>query len=204
MSMPKNLSLSFRLLRKLRLIHSKEKYGNKSFPVIAWLMFKTAISLFKRTLKRLAYGYCYFGLLFNEANKTWLRAWLWRKMGAHVGGGCQIHHRVDLDYWNADKIFVEDEVSISNGVTLLCHQRNLELYSVGDLINSTSFKYGEIHLKKGCFIGINSTIMPGVTVGEGAIVGACSVVTKDVPPWTVAVGSPAKVVREIAQRDQPE
>ena len=43
-------------------------------------------------------------------------------------------------------------------------------------------------------------IMPGVTVGEGAIVGAYSLVTKDIPAWTIAVGRPAKVVKHIPER----
>jgi acetyltransferase-like isoleucine patch superfamily enzyme len=58
-----------------------------------------------------------------------------------------------------------------------------------------------IVLKKGCLIGMESFVLPGVTVGEGAIVGAGSLVTKDVPAWTVATGRPAKVVREIPKRE---
>ena len=46
---------------------------------------------------------------------------------------------------------------------------------------------------------MESFVLPGVTVGEGAIVGAGSLVTKDIPAWTVATGRPAKVVREIPQ-----
>jgi acetyltransferase-like isoleucine patch superfamily enzyme len=57
-----------------------------------------------------------------------------------------------------------------------------------------------IVLKKGCLIGMESFVMPGVTVGEGAIVGAGSLVTKDIPAWTVAAGRPAKVLKEIPRR----
>lgn len=46
------------------------------------------------------------------------------------------------------------------------------------------------------WIGARTTILPGVSIGEGAVVGADSVVTHDIPPWSVAVGSPAKVIRE--------
>ena len=46
--------------------------------------------------------------------------------------------------------------------------------------------------------------MPGVTIGEGAIVGAGSLVTKDIPAWTIAIGRPAKVVKEIPERSAPE
>ncbi|WP_422229174.1 CatB-related O-acetyltransferase [Rickettsia endosymbiont of Halotydeus destructor] len=46
------------------------------------------------------------------------------------------------------------------------------------------------------WFGTNSTIMPGVNIGNGAIIGACSVVTKDVPPYSIVVGNPAKIVRQ--------
>jgi len=48
------------------------------------------------------------------------------------------------------------------------------------------------------WVGFNAVILKGVTIGEGAIVGAGSVVTKNIPPWTIAAGNPAKVIREIA------
>ena len=57
-------------------------------------------------------------------------------------------------------------------------------------------------MKRGCLIGMGSMVMPGVTVGEGAIVGAGSLVTKDIPAWTIATGRPAKVVKQIQQRGE--
>lgn len=54
-----------------------------------------------------------------------------------------------------------------------------------------------VHIKKNVWIGVNVTILPGVTIGENAIIGASSVVTKDVPPNTVVAGNPAKIIREI-------
>lgn len=52
-----------------------------------------------------------------------------------------------------------------------------------------------ITLRKGCSIGANATLLPGVTVGERAMVGAGAVVTKDVPPFAVVIGNPAKIIR---------
>lgn len=54
-----------------------------------------------------------------------------------------------------------------------------------------------VHIKKNVWIGVNVTILPGVTIGENAIVGACSVVTKDVPDNTVVVGNPARVIKYL-------
>jgi len=52
-------------------------------------------------------------------------------------------------------------------------------------------------IKKGAKIGINSTILPGVTIGEGAVIGAGSIVTKDIPPYAVAYGVPARIYKKV-------
>ena len=53
-----------------------------------------------------------------------------------------------------------------------------------------------VKIERSAFVGLNSVVMPGVTIGEGAIVGACSLVNRDVPPYQIVVGSPAKPVKE--------
>lgn len=73
-------------------------------------------------------------------------------------------------------------------------------YRKGDNGTKLPYIYAPVTLKKGCQLGMGTIVMPGVTVGEGAIVGARSVVTKDVPAWTIAAGSPAKVIKEIPER----
>ena len=50
--------------------------------------------------------------------------------------------------------------------------------------------------------GINAIILHGITIGEGAIVGAGSIVTSDVPPWVVVAGNPARVIREIGEDER--
>lgn len=55
----------------------------------------------------------------------------------------------------------------------------------------------EIHVKEDCWIGGNVVILPGVTIGKGSTVGAGSVVTKDVPEFTVVAGNPARIIRKI-------
>ena len=52
------------------------------------------------------------------------------------------------------------------------------------------------------FIGARGFVMPGVQIGEGAVVGACAVVTKDVPPWTVVAGNPAREVKKRVLREK--
>ena len=114
-----------------------------------------------------------------------------------MGKRVHIGHGVRIDFGNAERITVDDDVVLANGVTLWCHRRDMSAYRVGTKIMEQPTKYGDIHLGKGSYIGLNATIMPGVHIGEGAVIGSCALVTKDIPAWTVATGVPARVVKEI-------
>jgi len=59
---------------------------------------------------------------------------------------------------------------------------------------------GAITVRKHAFVGARAFIMPGVEIGQGAVIGACAVVTKHVPPWTVVVGNPARVIKQRVVR----
>jgi acetyltransferase-like isoleucine patch superfamily enzyme len=118
-------------------------------------------------------------------------------MGCCVGNNVCIGHSVAIDVGNTNLIHVEDNVIITNHCTILCHRRDLSGYRQGDDGRNLPYIYAPVVLKKGCQIGMGSIIMPGVTVGEGAIIGAHSVVTKDVPAWTIAVGNPCKVIKTL-------
>ena len=63
---------------------------------------------------------------------------------------------------------------------------------------------GRIVVRRNAFIGARAFILPGVEIGEGAIVGACAVVTRDVQPWTVVAGNPARVVRKRRGQLSPD
>ena len=119
----------------------------------------------------------------------------WKKCGVKTTGRFRVGYGVYFDAINADKITIEDGVWIASECLFLCHRRIIDNYKVGDDYNALSYKIEPITLKKGCCIGMRSIIMPGVTIGEGAIVGIGSLVTKDIPPYSLAVGSPAKVVK---------
>lgn len=90
---------------------------------------------------------------------------------------------------SAGGITIEDDAMIAANVQLITN--NHDPYDRPVLVCKP------IHIGRGAWIGAGSTILPGVTVGEYAIVGAGSIVTRDVPPYAVVVGSPAKVVKEL-------
>jgi len=129
-----------------------------------------------------------------------LRPWLWKLTGVKIKGKVSIGYDVYYDVNCAKYISIEEGVWITARVLLLCHKRDLSGYRFGDDINRLPYLFGHIVLKKGCHIGMGSIIMPGVTIGEGTIIGAGSVVTKDIPAWTIAVGNPARVVRQIQNK----
>lgn len=187
-----NLSFTFRLLRKLGFNYSEEEYGKVSLLRVVKQFFKNI------RLKRLQ-NMMDWAILEPFAPRK-LRPRLMRKMGCHVGKGCFIGDNVRIDTGHADMITLEDGVSIAGGSRLLCHQRDFTEYFVGSDYNKLGYSIKPIVLKKGCLIGMESFVLPGVTVGEGAIVGAGSLVAKDIPAWTVATGRPAKVVKEIKRR----
>lgn len=90
-------------------------------------------------------------------------------------------------------------INAKNGVTIEDYVQigsHCSIYS----ISTIDGKEGQVVLKKNCKIGSHCVIMPGVTVGENAIVGACSFVNRDIPDNGVAYGIPAKVVRKAASK----
>ncbi len=90
-------------------------------------------------------------------------------------------------------ITLGEHVRLSFGVSLVTHDGGTWAFRDNPKYKDV-IKYGKINIKKGTFVGCNSTIMPGVTIGEYCVIGAGSVVTKDIPDGTVAVGVPARVI----------
>lgn len=118
-----------------------------------------------------------------------------RLRGVHIGKRTHISRNVMMDDRNPECIYIGDDVYITYRVMILCHQRDLSKYGYGLDASDFSFKTGNVVIENKAHIGIGAIIMPGVTIGEGAIIGAGSVVTKDIPPYTVAVGIPARVIK---------
>lgn len=124
-----------------------------------------------------------------------LRLALYRAMGISIGHGVF----VGLDTWLDDQfpelIVIEDEVVISFRVTVVVHDDARRMDAI--LPGQADGTVAPVTLKRGCYLGAGCLILPGVTIGERAVVGAGAVVTRDVPPGKIALGVPARVTRDI-------
>ena len=190
----KNLSTTYRMLRLLGLNYSEQEYGQVSLWKVIKRVYKTYRDSF--LLKFMMNSW-----LLSPLEPRKIRPWVLKKIGCHVGKDIFVGDNVRIDSGHTDLIYIGDHAHITGGCRLLCHQRNLRNYRKGDDAAKLPYKLGEIHIGKGVMIGMESLIMPGVTIGDGAIVGAYSLVTKDIPAWTIATGRPAKVVKEIPERE---
>lgn len=107
----------------------------------------------------------------------------------HLGAGCYVGKEVFFDL--ADRIYIEDHVTISMRAMLITHTHAGKSSLSGDRLPPS---YAAICLRHDCYIGAGAIILPGVTVGERAIVGAGAVVTRDVPAGATVCGSPARII----------
>ncbi len=130
--------------------------------------------------------------------------------GAQIGKNCTIGKYVSIesDVVIGNGVKIQNDVSIFSGVTL--H----DSVFIGPGVKFTNVKrprsefpvkkYKETLVKRSVTIGANATILSGITIGEYAFVGAGSVVTKDIPPYTLVTGNPAKIVSKVNERGERE
>jgi len=97
-------------------------------------------------------------------------------------------------------VSIEDDVFIGHNVSFINDRYPRATSERGQLQTESDWKVVETIVKRGASIGTSSTILCGVTVGEGAIVGAGSVVTRDVAPHTIVAGNPARLLRTMEGR----
>lgn len=116
---------------------------------------------------------------------------LYINYGKHTKIGKNVFINFDCTFLDLGGITLEDNVLIAPKVSLLSEGHPVSPE------NRHSLMVGHIHIKKNAWIGANATILPGVTIGENAIVAAGAVVSKDVPDNTVVGGIPAKVIKKI-------
>lgn len=139
--------------------------------------------------------------LIPESTNVWQYCVIFPK--ARIGENCNIcaHVLIENDVRVGDNVTIKSGVQLWDGVTI---EDNV---FVGPNVTFTNdlyprskqhpTEYAKTHLMKGCSIGANSTIVCGVTIGENAMIGAGSVVTKDIPAGELWYGNPACFVKKV-------
>ena len=118
--------------------------------------------------------------------------------GKHVHFGSHIYANFNFTTVDDTHIYVGDYTMFGPNVVLATagHPINAELRKKGYQYNAP------IHIGRNCWLGSGVLVLPGITIGDNVIIGAGSVVTKDIPSNVVAVGNPCKVLREVSEHDR--
>lgn len=118
--------------------------------------------------------------------------------GRHVHFGNNVYANFNLTLVDDTHIYVGDGTMLGPGVTL-CTAAHPILPELREKV----YQYNlPVRIGKNCWLGAGVTVLPGVSIGDGTVVGAGSVVTKDLPAGVVAVGTPCRAVREIGEQDR--
>ena len=118
--------------------------------------------------------------------------------GKHVHFGNNVYANFNLTLVDDTDIYVGDKVMFGPNVTVATagHPIDPELRYQAMQFNMP------VHIGENVWIGANAVVLPGVTIGDNSVIGAGSVVTKDIPANVVAVGNPCRVLREIGEHDK--
>jgi len=123
-------------------------------------------------------------------------AWA-RSKGVQIGEHCRLLGLTSVTFGSEPYLItLGDHVTITEGVLFSTHDGGV--WTLRDEFPDIDI-FGRITVGTNVFIGFNSIILPGVAIGDNCVVGAGSVVTRDIPPGSVAAGTPAKVIRSIAE-----
>jgi acetyltransferase-like isoleucine patch superfamily enzyme len=121
---------------------------------------------------------------------------LFREYGLRIGDGCRIFSMDPHDTFGSEPYLIRigNHVTVTTGVKFITHDGGTWVFRREDPDFDV---FGPIEVKDNVFIGIGTIVMPGVTIGENCVIGARSVVSTDIPPNSVAVGVPARVIMSL-------
>jgi acetyltransferase-like isoleucine patch superfamily enzyme len=108
-----------------------------------------------------------------------------------------VYCKISSHTFICEGVTIEDRVFVGHNVTFINDKYPRSTNSNGELQTEDDWRVDPIIVKKGASIGSGATILCNVTIGENAIVGAGSVVTRDVPPDTIVAGTPARIFRDV-------
>lgn len=108
---------------------------------------------------------------------------------SHIHIGNRVAINPFFKAMSSGQVYIDDDAQIAFGVAIATNNH--------DFYDRQVLTLADVHIEKNAWIGANATILPGVTIGQNAIVGAGSVVTHDVAPNTVVVGNPAHFLKQL-------
>ena len=118
--------------------------------------------------------------------------------GAHVHFGNNVYANFNLTLVDDTDIYVGDKVMFGPNVTVATAG-----HPIDPELRYQAMQYNiPVHIGENVWIGANAVVLPGITIGDNSVIGAGSVVTKDIPPNVIAVGNPCRVLREISDHDK--
>lgn len=126
----------------------------------------------------------FFNVTFRGLFLDIRRGYLVWFFGMDIGRDVKISLKAKLDKTNPKGIHIGDHTYIAFGATLLAHDMSRQLHA-------------DTRIGINCFIGANSIILPGITVGNSVVVAAGAVVTRDVPDNSMVAGNPARIVKSV-------
>lgn len=126
-------------------------------------------------------------------DNTKIGAFVEIQKGARIGKNCKISSHTFI----CEGVTIEDNVFVGHNVTFINDPYPSATTASGELQTDDDWDCVATRVKKGASIGSSATLLSGITVGENAIIGAGSVVTKDAPPDTIVAGNPARVIRRV-------
>lgn len=144
-------------------------------------------------LARLKDHFLNYGSRTFPWNGARIRMQRWR--GVNIGKNVHLGTDVTIDNPFPYFVTVEDGVSLAGNISILTHNKPLEFH-----IPCSESYVAPVVIRKNAWVAVNVTILPGVEIGEGAIVAAGSIVNKDVPPLVMVAGIPAKFIKDMSDK----
>ena len=114
-----------------------------------------------------------------------LKRWLYNSLGMKVGKNASVGLMAMMDIFFPQFISIGENSVLGYNCTILCHEFLIREY-----------RTGAVEIGREVMLGANSTVLPGIIIGDGAMVGAGSLVNRDIPPGALAAGVPARVIKE--------
>jgi len=186
-------SRGYKFFDKMGIHLSPETYGSMGF----FRLIRKGLRLWKNELlHKLARSSVFLAPL----NARKIRPFLHRRRRVEIGKNVFIGLEVIFDSVYPERIHIGQGCIITNGVQILAHNRDISDYGPHKKINDCGYIVEDVVLEDDVVIGIGSKILPGVTIGKGAVVAAGSVVIRDVEPYTMVAGVPAKMVKKFNKK----